>query len=145
MFGTALLMLAACGSTQKLPEATSGGALTTSDVDSHINQTGDAPATIDQSSVTFKVDDSGSLVVRLRLMSSASSPATFAVRGSLYDSGGNIIGDATGGEVNVDPGATASIELNGPPPHGTIASATFEVTSISAPTPTPPTPAPTPS
>lgn len=139
--GLMTALLAACGSSEQLPQAASSSPLVADDVTSHINQTGSAEATIDPASVTFKVDNAGILVVKFRLTSTASAPQTIAVRASLYDSSGVVIGDstmpgATGGAVNVEPGATQDIELTGNAPSATIASATLEVSAQPSPTPT---------
>lgn len=131
-------VLVGCGSTTKLPEAPATGPLTSGSV--QIKQTGNAAAQVDPASVTFQIDNSGSLVVRLRVTSNAGRPQTLAVRASLFDSSGGIIGDATGGDIGLPPGAPASFELNGPAPAGTIAAATFEMTAQASPTPTAATP-----
>jgi hypothetical protein len=143
----AATLLAACGSSEQLPEAASRSPIVVSDIASHITQTGTAAATIDPSTVTFKVDNAGILVVKFQLTSTASVPQTIAVRASLYDSSGSIIGDstmpgATGGAINVDPGSTQDLQLTGNAPDTTIASVTFEVSAQPSPTPTAsPTPA----
>jgi hypothetical protein len=85
------------------------------------------------SSVTYMLDNAGSLVVHLSLKSSASTAQTFAVQATLFDANGLIVGNASGGQVMVAPGATTPVQLNGQTPHGTIASARFEVTSVAAP------------
>jgi hypothetical protein len=106
----------------------------TADPKPSISQEGSAPVTIDTSSVTFMPDDSGSLVVHVTLTSTSAAPVTVIVRGSLYDTSHAIVGDVTGGQVNVAPGSTTTIQLNGPRPLGTIASATFEATTQPSPT-----------
>jgi len=125
--------LGACGSTQ-IPEAPATSPLTSGTVG--FSQTGNAQAQIQQDSITYRVDDSGSLVVHLSLTSNASAAQSLAVRASLYDNSGAVIGDATGGQVQVAPGSTVQLQLNGPAPQGTISSAVFEVTATSSPTPT---------
>jgi len=131
------VLLVACGTTQ-LPEAPPTGPLAASNVS--VNTTGNGQATVSQSSVTFTVDNSGTLVVHLMLTSTASTAETVAVRGSLFDQNGKTIGDVTGGTINLDPGAGQQTELTGPAPNGTISSVTFEVTTEAAPTPTAATP-----
>ena len=128
------VLLAACGSSEQLPEAVSSSPLTSGTPT--VKQTGSADATIDPSSVTYKIDNAGILVVKLKLTSASADPQTIAVRGSLYNASGVIIGDVSGGAVMVDPGSTQDVELTGNAPSGTIASATFEVNTQAAPTPT---------
>jgi len=131
----AALMLVACGDAVTLPVGPSATPFRSGTVG--FSQTGTAPVTIDPSSIQYKLDSSSSLVVTLILTSSADTSQTVSVRASLYDPNGGLIGDATGGAVNVDPSATTAVELTGPSPLGTIASATFEVTSLPLPTSTP--------
>jgi len=124
--------LTACGDDTKLPVAPSSTAFSTTPV--AVAQQGNADVTIDTSSVTFKLDDSRSLVVHLTVRSSATSTIAISIRGSLYDPNHALIGDVTGGQVNVEPGSTTAVQLNGPTPLGTIASATFEATAKPTPT-----------
>ena len=128
------LAVSACGSDVKLPEAPHTSPLKASTVP--ITQTGSGLATIDPSSITYSLDAAGSLVVKLSLTSTAAGTQTFAIRGSLYNDEGSIIDDVTGGSVNVAPGSTTRVVLNGIPPDGTISSARYEVTGTAAPTPT---------
>src|ERR1700736_167370 len=86
---------AACGDSTVLPQAQGTGALTAASV--RIEQSGPAHAQIDASHVTFQIDNSGTLVVNLTLRSTESSPQTMTLVASLYDAGGKIIGNATGG------------------------------------------------
>jgi hypothetical protein len=123
-----VLFAAACGETIKLPEAPQTPPLTAAAVS--VKQTGNAPVGIVPGSITYRLDDSGSLVVDLQLTSHAKSTQSIMVRASLYGPGGSLVGDATGGEVGVTPGATAPIERNGPRPSAQIVSATFEVTAL---------------
>jgi hypothetical protein len=132
--GLVAVLLAACGSTEQLPEAVSTSPLTNGTP--AVNQTGSPDATIDQSSVTYKIDNAGILVVKLKLTSAAAEPQTIAVRGSLFNASGLIIGDVTGGAVKVDPSSTQDLQLTGNAPSGIIASVTFEVTTQASPTPT---------
>lgn len=135
IFGMVLVAgVAACGDTVKLPEAATSGALTAATVQVHV--TGNAPAHVDPTSVSFQLDGSGALVVHLTVTSGTSRSQTVAVTASLEDSGGTAVGDATGGAVNVVPNAPTPIELTGQAPSGTIASVVFEVTSVASPTPT---------
>lgn len=135
-----LSALAACGDT-RLPEAPSTSPFAASTVS--IRQVGNAPVTIDPSTVSFALDDARSLRVMLRLTSQASGPVTVSIRASLYDSRGGLIGDATGGQPNLQPGVATPLMLTGPTPLGTIASATLEA-SIPPPTTPLPTGAPAP-
>ena len=127
------LAVSACGSDIKLPEAPHTSPLKAATVP--ITQTGNGMATIDESSITYSLDGAGSLVVKLSLTSTAAGTQTFAIRGSLYNEDGTIIDDVTGGAVNVAPGSTTHVVLNGNAPEGTISSARYEVTGTSAPTP----------
>jgi hypothetical protein len=130
--GLMIVALAGCGDDTKLPEAPSSSAFSTSAV--AITQQGNAEATIDTNSVTFKLDDSRALVAHLTVRSTATSTTAVAIRGSLYDPHHALIGDVTGGQVDIPPGSTTSVELTGPTPIGTIASATFELTAKPTPT-----------
>ena len=125
------VLVTACGETTRLPQAPETAPLTAAGV--AVKQTGNAPVGIIAGSVTYRVDDSGSLVIDLQLTSRAKSKQTITVRASLYGAGGSLVGDATGGEVGVDAGATTPIELNGPKPNAQIVSATFEVTALAQP------------
>ncbi len=80
------------------------------------------------------LDDSRSLVAHLTVRSHATTTIAISIRGSLYDPRHALIGDVSGGQVNIAPGASAAVELNGPTPIGTIASATFELTTKPTPT-----------
>lgn len=130
---TALLLLAlsGCGDDTKIPQAVAATPFATSSV--AITQQGDAAATIDARSVSFKLDDSRSLVVRATLTSHARSLISISVRASLYDPRHNLVGDAIGGQVKVQPGQQTTLNLSGPTPLGTIASAVFEVSGQPSP------------
>lgn len=119
------LAAAACGDATRLPQAPSTSPFTTQKV--AVRELGNAPASIDSNSVTYLLDASRSLVVTLRLTSRALARQTVTVRGSLYDSQGNLVGDVTGSQLNVSAGSSTTVRLNGPAPLGTIASVTFEV------------------
>ncbi len=127
----AMALLAACGSTTRLPEAPQTSPLTSSAV--AVKQTGTAAVSILPGSVTYKLDNSGSLIIHLQLTSKAKSAQTIIIRVSLYGPGGALVGDAAGGQVPVAPGATTDLQLNGPAPNGEIVSATYEVTSLPLP------------
>lgn len=128
---TVAVLACGCGSTTTLPQAPATHPLTAPAVP--VRQTGTAPVSILPGSITYMLDDSGSLVVRMSVKSNASAPVTLTVRGSLYDAAGTITDDVTGGQVGITSGATAQLELNGPPPSGEIASATYEFTSLPLP------------
>ena len=104
--GLAMLVVTACGDTVKLPQAATGGALTAASV--QVRQTGSGHARIDPSNVTFQIDNSGSLVVRVSATSTANAPQTLTLNATLYDATSNIIGTAVGGNVNVAPGSTST-------------------------------------
>ncbi len=131
----ALLLLAAglvgCGDV-RLPEAPSSAALTTGHV--AVDQQGSTVVTVDPASVSFVVDASGSLVAHLRVRSAAAGSTTVSIRGSLFDAAHRLVGDVTGGSIDVAPGGTPAITLTGPAPGGTIASATFEASVLPSPT-----------
>lgn len=124
--------LSACGDDTKLPQAPSARPFATSPVS--VVQQGNAAAIIDTSSVTFKLDDSRSLVAHLSVRSTATSTIAISIRGSIYDPQHALIGDVTGGQINVSPGSTTAVQLTGPTPLGTIASVTFELTAKTTPT-----------
>jgi hypothetical protein len=123
--------LAACGDDTHIPQAASPTPFATAPV--AIVQQGNAPVSIDTSSVTFALDDTRSLVTHLSVRSDAPASVTIVIRGSIYDPTHALVGDLTGSQVNVAPGSTVSVELTGPPPLGTIASAVFEATEPPAP------------
>ncbi len=128
-----LPLLAACATDPRLPQAPSASPLTAATVP--VTQQGNAPVSIDTSTVTFMLDNSGTLVARLSVRSAAAATSTVSIRGSLYGAAHQLVGDLTGGEVGVAPGATVTVLLTGPAPLGTIASATFEASSQASPTP----------
>ncbi len=127
-----LAALSGCGDDTKLPQAPSASPFSTSSVS--VGQQGNAAATIDTASVTFKLDDSRSLVAHLMVRSTAASTIAISIRGSLYDPHHALIGDVSGGQINVSPGSTTAVQLTGPAPLGTIASVTFELTAKPTPT-----------
>jgi hypothetical protein len=119
--------LTGCGDVTHLPQAPSASPFTAKSVT--IAQQGNADVSIDTSSVTFALDDTRALVAHLTVRSNAAAPVTVVIRGSIYDPRHQLVGDLTGGQINVAPGATVAVELTGPTPIGTIASATFEATA----------------
>jgi hypothetical protein len=119
--------LTGCGDVTKLPEAPSATPFATSTIS--VVQQGNADATIDKSSVTFMLDDTRSLVAHLTVRSKANSTIAISIRGSVYDPHHALIGDLSGGQVNVGPRGTAAVQLTGPTPLGTIAAVTFELTA----------------
>ena len=122
-----LVSLTGCGNDTRLPQVPSSSPFSTSSV--AVTQRGNADATIDTSSVTFKLDDARTLVVHLRVRSTAAATITVSIRGSIYDPRHNLVGDVSGGQINVAPGSTADVQLTGPTPLGTIASALLELTA----------------
>ena len=133
--GCAALLLAGltgCGNDTKLPQAPSSSPFSTGSV--AITQRGNADASIDTSSATFKLDDAGTLVAHLSVRSTAATTITISIRGSIYDPQHRLIGDVTGGQIDVAPGSTAPGQLTGPTPLGTMASAVFELTAQPSPT-----------
>ncbi|GAC1579802.1 MAG: hypothetical protein NVS3B18_13510 [Candidatus Dormibacteria bacterium] len=131
--GAVLLLaaLAGCGDATRLPQVPSMTPFSTGAV--LVTQQGNAHAIIDPRSVTFKLDDARSLVVHMTVRSTASATITISIRGSIYDPQHHIIGDLSGGQINVARGSTADVQLTGPTPLGTIASAVFEVTAQPSP------------
>ncbi|MFN2451673.1 MAG: hypothetical protein ABR541_04905 [Candidatus Dormibacteria bacterium] len=126
------LVLAGCGSDPPhIPQALPATPVAASSVS--ITQTGDPAFAIDPTSVSFGLDDARLLVVRVRVHSSAPKAVTLMMRASIFDAGDHLVGDATGGLDGVGPGTTMPLRLTGPTPIGTIARATFEVTSRAAP------------
>ena len=126
-------LLVACGDTATIEEASTAPPLTAARVD--ITLTGDAGVTIPDPAhdVSFGLDDARLLVVALRVHSQATAPEVAAVKATLFDTSGLVIGDATGGTTTLQPGQDASFSLTGPAPTGTIAKATFEVHLTSVP------------
>lgn len=102
-----------------------------------VKQSGDAPVQIVPGSVTWKIDDARLVNVMLTVHSTAKAAVTASARASLYDKSGKLVGDATGGQLNVQPGKDIQLQLTGPTPLGTVESASFEFTTIPAATPIP--------
>jgi hypothetical protein len=125
------LLLAGCGGSGTVDEAVNATPVAVPNV--AITQTGDSDITIPTDQVTFGLDASQLLVVDLHLRSAAAAPRTVAVRATVYDRSGRIVGDATGATIEVQPGVDTPIELSGPTPNGTIASATLEVHTVPSP------------
>ena len=124
----AVVGLTACGDAVHVPNpptATPFSPITAAQV----TQAGNAPATIDPTSVTFR-PNAQSLVVHVTVHSTATTSTTITVRASIFDSRHQLIGDVSGGQVDVAPGGTADVQLMGPTPLGTIASAVFEVSTL---------------
>lgn len=133
--------LVACGTSASQPEVQSSPPLTAPSVT--VRQTGNAAAQIVTSTITYQLDDSGGLVIHLSVQSQSATAQTITARASVYDAKGNLIGDATGGQLSVAAEGTAVLQLNGPAPTGTIASTVFEISNVASPTPTSTTPVPT--
>jgi hypothetical protein len=85
--------------------------------------------------VHFRLDDARLLEVTMTIHSTAAAADTVTIRGSMFDKSGKLVGDVSGGQLNVQPGSDGQIRLTGPNPNGTIASATFEVSTVPAATP----------
>ena len=126
-----LVGLAGCGDDTKLPQAAAATPFTATAV--AITQQGNADVSIDDASVKFVLDDTRSLVVHLSLTSHVTTPVTVSVRASLYDPKHALVGDAAGGQINVQPGQVTTVQLSGPTPLGTIASAVFEASTKASP------------
>ncbi|MGH7723690.1 MAG: hypothetical protein ACRENL_12820 [Candidatus Dormibacteria bacterium] len=126
-----LASLAGCGNDTRLPQAPSSTPFSTSTVT--ISQRGNAAATIDPASVTLKLDDARTLVAHMSVRSTAATTITISIRGSIYDPQHHLIGDLSGGQINVARGSTTDVQLTGPTPLGTIASALFEITAQPSP------------
>ena len=127
-----LLGAAACGDDTRIPQTVTTTPFSAASVT--VTQQGNASATIDPASVTFKLDDSRALVANLTVRSQAAGTVTITVRGSIYDPQHRLIGDVSGGQINVASGQPSAVQLTGPTPLGTIASAVFEVTAVPFPT-----------
>lgn len=129
----AAVALVACGSDAVTVPQAAPSALIAASVG--VQQTGDAPVKLVANSVSWKVDDAKLVNVTLTVHSSATQAVTVSARASLYDKAGKVVGDATGGTLQVQPGSDVQLHLTGPTPNGTVSSATFEFTTIPAPTP----------
>lgn len=129
------LAVVACGdSTPRVPQAATSPLIGAS---ISIRQTGDAPVRIVQNSATWGIDDAKLVNVTVTVHSTAGTAVTVAARVSLYDKDGKLVGDASGGQLNVQPGKDVQLRLTGPTPIGTVQSAMFEFTTIPAATPIP--------
>ncbi|HEY2705061.1 MAG TPA: hypothetical protein VGL20_15365 [Candidatus Dormibacteraeota bacterium] len=128
------LLLAACGDPAVVDQATTRPPLAAPGV--VVTQTGDPDIGIPPGGVSFRLDAARLLVVDVRLRSSAATPRLVVVRASLFDSGGRLLGDASGSAVDVPPGADTTVQLTGPTPTGTIAAVTLEVHTVAAPSAT---------
>ena len=126
-----LVGLTGCGDDTKLPQAAAATPFTAAAV--AITQQGNADVSIDDTSVRFVLDGTRSLVVHLSLTSNVTKPVTISVRASLFDPTHKLVGDAVGGQINVQPGQVTAVELSGPTPLGTIASAVFEASTRASP------------
>ena len=126
--------LAGCGG-PTLPQAPSTSPFEAASV--QVQQSGNAPVTVDTASVTFSLDDARTLVGKVTVTSTSSQTTAILVRVTLTSPSGAIVGDATGGQVNVPPNTPTTIPLTGPAPIGTIASANVEVSLPPPPTQTP--------
>jgi hypothetical protein len=129
------LLLVACGSETPHVDQASAAALTESSV--AVKQTGSAPVSVVDGSVHFRLDDARLLKVSATVHSTAGTAQTVSIRASLYDKSGKLIGDASGGSLDAAPGADTQLELSGPQPNGTVASATFEISTVPSATPIP--------
>lgn len=129
------LLLAACGEPPVVDQATASSPLAAPSV--AVTQTGDTDVTVAAGGVSFRLDSARLLVVDVRLRSSAPTRRTVAVRATVYDATGRIVGDASGGVIQVAPGVETPVELSGPTPTGTIAAVTLEVHTVPSPTPAP--------
>jgi len=126
-------LLAACSDAASIEEASTAPPLTAAKVD--ITLTGDAGVTIPDPThdVGFRLDDARLLVVNLRVHSQATAAEVAAVKATLFDASGLVIGHATGGSTTIQPGQDAAFTLTGPAPTGSIAKSTFEVHLTSVP------------
>jgi len=129
------LAVVACGdSAPSVPQATTSPLL---GAGIGIKQTGDAPVQIMQATAVWSIDDAKLVNVTVTVHSKAGTAVTLGARASLYDKAGKLVGDATGGQLNVEPGKDVQLHLTGPTPTGTVESATFEFTTIPSATPIP--------
>jgi hypothetical protein len=132
LLAAAAVLLVACGSdTPTVPQA-AVSAVVAGNVS--VKQTGDAQVSIVPGSVGFKLDDAKLMNVTMTIRSTAPGPQTVSARASLFDAAGKIVGDATGGVLNVRPGVDTPVALSGPTPLGTIAAATVEFHLVPSPT-----------
>jgi hypothetical protein len=121
-----------CGDPGRVPQVGAQTPLSLPDIS--VRQAGTAAVAIDPGSVSFTTDASGALVIKLRATSRAGQNQTILVHASVFDPAGVRVGDAASGRVDVQPGQTVAVQPNGPPPHGTIAATTLEVTTQASPT-----------
>jgi hypothetical protein len=128
-------LLLACGGPAVIDQAVNQTPLAVSNV--AVTQTGDSDVVIVPGGVTFSQDAARLLVIDIRLRFTGSQPRTVALRATVYDSTGRIVGDATGGVTRVTPGSEVPVELSGPTPSGTISAATVEVHTVPAPAASP--------
>jgi hypothetical protein len=128
-------LTAACGSSDTstvVPQTGSQKPLTAATVD--VRPSGDTDFVVDAASVHFQIDNAGLLHVTLTVASHAAVRSTVTLTASLLDAAGATVGQATGGAVNVDPGASQPIELTGTRPTGVIAAVGLVVAGQPAPT-----------
>ena len=125
------MLLAGCGGPPVVDQAVTQTPLAAANV--VVTQTGDSDVTIPPGGVTFSLDAARLLVVDVKVRFSAPMPRTVALRATVYDATGRIVGDATGGAIQVVPGSEIGVELSGPTPTGTIAAVTVEVHTVPAP------------
>ena len=125
------MLLAGCGGPPVVDQAVTQTPLAAANV--VVTQTGDSDVTIAPGGVTFSLDAARLLVVDVKVRFSAPMPRTVALRATVYDATGRIVGDATGGAIQVVPGSEIGVELSGPTPAGTITAVTVEVHTVPAP------------
>jgi hypothetical protein len=128
-------MLLACGGPPVIDQAVSQTPLAVPNV--VVTQTGDSDVAIQPGGVTFSQDAARLLVVDVRLRFNGPQPRTIALRATVFDPMGRIVGDATGGAIQVTPGSELTVALSGPTPTGTIAAVTVEVHTVPAPAASP--------
>jgi len=128
----AALLAVACG--DSTPHVQQAAATPLTEASVSLKQTGNAPVKV-QPGVSYRLDDARLLEVSLTVHSTAGQSVTVSVHGSFFDKAGKLIGDATGSQLDVAPGSDVQVKLSGPAPNGTIAAATYEVTTIPTATP----------
>ena len=126
------LLVVACGETPHVEQA---GSTSLTEPTVSLKQTGNAAVSIVAGTASYRLDDARLLQVTLTVHSNARTAQTVTIGAKLFDKSGRLVGDASGSQLDVAPGSTIQVTLSGPTPNGTIAAATFEISTIPSATP----------
>ncbi|HET9051430.1 MAG TPA: hypothetical protein VFO60_06975, partial [Candidatus Dormibacteraeota bacterium] len=129
------LLVCGCGSVAVVPQAGTQRPVAAASVELHAS--GSPAVDVDPSSLTVRADEAGLLSVSLAFTSHAAARSTVTMTATLRDAAAAVIGHATGGAVDVDPGTRRGLTLTGALPSGVVTAADLVVAVQPAPTPRP--------